>query len=55
MRHRLFYHVVWTTHFRKPLIDKETAQFLCATLRTLAREQTIAGWAGDERAYGDTR
>ena len=38
MRHRLFYHVVWTTQFRKPLIDVDTAQFLCATLRTLAKE-----------------
>ncbi len=38
MRHRIFYHVVWTTHRRKSLIDAATAEFLCATLRTLAKE-----------------
>ncbi|HTK57106.1 MAG TPA: IS200/IS605 family transposase [Gemmatimonadales bacterium] len=38
MRHRIFYHVVWTTQLRQPLIDAETARFLCATLRTLAKE-----------------
>ena len=38
MRHRIFYHIVWTTQRRNPLIDADTARFLCATLRTLAKE-----------------
>ena len=38
MRHRIFYHIVWTTRVRAPLIDGEGARFLCATLRTLAKE-----------------
>ena len=38
MRHRILYHIVWTTQFRAPLIDIKAARFLCNTLRTLARE-----------------
>ncbi|MFI5235910.1 MAG: IS200/IS605 family transposase [Gemmatimonadales bacterium] len=38
MRHRLFYHIVWTTRVRAPLIDVEGAKFLCRTLRPLAKE-----------------
>ncbi|HET7024255.1 MAG TPA: IS200/IS605 family transposase [Gemmatimonadales bacterium] len=38
MRHRILYHVVWVTRDRAPLIDSATADFLCRTLRTLARE-----------------
>ena len=38
MRHRILFHIVWTTQLRKPLIDLEGARFLCNTLRTLARE-----------------
>lgn len=38
MRHRIFYHVVWTTQLRAKLIDGDTARFLCATIRTLAKE-----------------
>ena len=38
MRHRLLYHIVWNTRSRAPLIDAPTAEFLCCTIRTLARE-----------------
>jgi putative transposase len=38
MRHRLLYHVVWVTRGRAPLIDASTAEFLCRTVRSLARE-----------------
>lgn len=38
MRHRILYHVVWTTRVRAPLIDAEGARFLCATLRSIAQE-----------------
>ena len=38
MRHRLFYHLVWTTRSRAPLIDLEGARFLCRVLRPLAQE-----------------
>jgi putative transposase len=38
MRHRIFYHIVWTTQRRSGVIDADTARFLCATLRTLAVE-----------------
>ncbi len=38
MRHRLFYHLVWTTRVRAPLIDREGARFLCRVLRPMAQE-----------------
>jgi putative transposase len=38
MRHRILYHIVWTTQGRAGVIDADTARFLCATLRTLATE-----------------
>ena len=38
MRHRLFYHLVWTTQSRAPFIDLEGARFLCRVLRPLAQE-----------------
>lgn len=36
MRHRLLFHIVWTTRVRAPLIDLEGARFLCRTLRPIA-------------------
>ena len=36
MRHRLYYHLVWTTRDRAPLIDSTTAEFLCRFLRPMA-------------------
>jgi putative transposase len=38
MRHRLLYHIVWTTRDRVALIDAPTAEFLCRAVRALARE-----------------
>jgi putative transposase len=38
MRHRIIFHIVWTTQRRASLIDAPTARFLCTTIRTLARE-----------------
>jgi REP element-mobilizing transposase RayT len=38
MRHRIIFHIVWTTQGRAHLIDLEAARFLCNTLRALARE-----------------
>lgn len=38
MRHRIIFHIVWTTKERAPLIDAPAARFLCITIRTLARE-----------------
>ena len=38
MRARLFYHLVWTTDRRTPLIDLEGARFLCRVLRPMAQE-----------------
>ena len=38
MRSRLFYHLVWTTDHRTPLIDVEGARFLCRVLRPMAHE-----------------
>ena len=37
MRHRLYFHIVWTTRLRAPLIDLEGARFLCRTLRPIAK------------------
>ena len=36
MRHRLFFHIVWTTPVRAPMIDLEGARFLCRTIRPIA-------------------
>ena len=36
MWHRLYYHLVWTTRLREPLLDAECAVFLCAFLRSVA-------------------
>ena len=38
MRSMLFYHLVWTTRVRAPLIDLEGARFLCRVLRSMAQE-----------------
>ncbi len=39
MRHRLYYHLVWTTKDREPLIDASVARFLCKFLRAIAVEE----------------
>ena len=39
MRHRIYYHIVWTTRGRAPLIDAGLATFLCRFLRQMAREE----------------
>ena len=38
MRHRILYHIVWVTRERASLIDAPAADFLCRTIRKLARE-----------------
>jgi putative transposase len=37
--HRIYYHIVWTTRARVPLIDAGLAVFLCRFLRQMAREE----------------
>ncbi len=39
MLHRLYYHVVWTTREREPLIGAGLARFLCRFLRGVARQE----------------
>jgi len=39
MWHRIFFHVVWTTRDRQPLIDAPYAVFLCRFLRAVARQE----------------
>jgi putative transposase len=39
MYHRLYYHVVWGTNDREPQITKETAEFLCRFLRSVAIQE----------------
>jgi putative transposase len=39
MRHRLYYHVVWTTRGRLPLLNAELAAFLGGYLRNIARQE----------------
>jgi len=39
MRHRLYYHIVWTTRERQHLIDAGLARFLCRFLRGVARQE----------------
>jgi len=41
MYHRLYYHVVWTTRDRAPLIDRRVALFLCRFLRATAKEEGV--------------
>lgn len=36
MWHRLYYHLVWTTEKREPLIDAKAARFLSRFLRSIA-------------------
>ena len=38
MWHRLYYHLVWTTDARVPLIDAQCAGFLCRYLRAAAAD-----------------
>jgi REP element-mobilizing transposase RayT len=39
MRSRLFYHLVWTTRERHPLLDSAAAEFLQRYLRAVARQE----------------
>jgi REP-associated tyrosine transposase len=39
VRHRIYYHIVWTTRERTPLLDAGLATFLCRFLRQIAREE----------------
>ncbi len=39
MFHRLYYHIVWTTRDRAPLIDAGLARFLGGFLRGVARQE----------------
>ena len=39
MRHRLYYHIVWTTRGRRPLLNAELAAFLGHYLRSIARQE----------------
>jgi putative transposase len=39
MRHRLYYHIVWTTRGRLPLLNAELAAFLGHYLRSIARQE----------------
>lgn len=36
MWHRMYYHLVWTTLLREPLIDARGAEFLCNYFRSVA-------------------
>ena len=40
MHHRLYYHLVWTTRDRAPLIDAGLAGFLCRFLRAMAARES---------------
>jgi REP-associated tyrosine transposase len=39
VRHRLYYHAIWTTRGRLPLLDAELAAFLGRYLRSIARQE----------------
>ncbi len=39
VRHRIYFHIVWTTRHRAPLLDAGLARFLCRFLRQVAREE----------------
>jgi len=45
MRHRIFFHLVWTTRDRAPLLDLGRAEFLGRYLRTVARQERVQIWA----------
>jgi putative transposase len=39
MRHRLYYHIIWTTRGRLPLLNAELAGFLGRYFRNIARQE----------------
>ena len=39
--HRLYFHIVWTTRDREPLISAEVATFLCSFLRAIAVQERV--------------
>ena len=39
MLHRIYFHIVWTTLGRQPLIDAGVATFLCRFLRGVVRQE----------------
>ena len=39
MLHQLYYHVVWTTRDRRPIINRRIAVFLDRLLRSIARQE----------------
>jgi putative transposase len=39
MRHRLYYHIIWRTRGRLPLLNAEIAAYLCHYLRSIARQE----------------
>ncbi len=39
MRHRLYYHIIWATRGRLPLLNAELAGFLGRYLRSIARQE----------------
>ncbi len=41
MWHRLYYHLVWTTRLREPLLDATSARFLCRYARRVASHHRI--------------
>jgi putative transposase len=42
MQHRIYYHLVWTTRDRAPLIDARLAVFLCRFLRAMGYAERAA-------------
>ena len=42
MRHRIYFHITWTTRDRAPLIDRAVAEFLQLFLPTVARQERAA-------------
>jgi len=45
MRHRIYFHIVWTTRDRAPLIDLPRAQFLSKYLTFVGAEERIQIWS----------
>ena len=41
MWHRLYYHLVWTTRLREPLLDATAAKFLCRYVRKVASHHRV--------------
>lgn len=39
VRHRIYYHIVWTTRERAPVIDAGLATFICRFIRSVARQE----------------